>query len=250
MYLLYDNLRFRYEPFPIGIAKPVLDEAVYREMVDNYPAVELFKYIPKIGKKYSLSERYNPEKYREFITSIAVWRDFHRWLKSDEFIYGTLEALKQRHLDLGFTRPNLSVRSAWKQTKDLVRGRFSRVATGLTSRFEFSMLPADGGSVMPHTDAPGKIVTLIISMIREGEWDPSFGGGTELNRPRVESLMFNRMNRQASFDSMEVVDAMPFTPNQAIVFIKTFNSWHSVRPMQAVGSKAMRKTLTINIETR
>lgn len=32
----------------------MLDEAVYREMVDNYPPVELFKYILKIGKKYSV----------------------------------------------------------------------------------------------------------------------------------------------------------------------------------------------------
>jgi hypothetical protein len=165
-------------------------------MVDSYPPVELFKYIPKIGKKYSLSERYHGRKYREFIQSSPVWRDFHRWLKSDEFIYGVLDALKQRHLDLGFKRPHSPAKRAWKRTKDLVRGRFSRAAAGLSARFEFSMLPANGGSVTPHTDAPGKIVTLIISMIDDGEWDPAFGGGTDLNRPKSESLIFNPMNRQ------------------------------------------------------
>ncbi len=49
---------------------------------------------------------------------------------------------------------------------------------------------------------------------------------------------------------MNVLDTFEFTPNQAVVFVKTFNSWHSVRPMQGNGSTAMRKTLTINIETR
>jgi hypothetical protein len=49
---------------------------------------------------------------------------------------------------------------------------------------------------------------------------------------------------------MQVLDTYPFTPNQAVVFVKTFNSWHSVRPMQGIGSPAMRKTLTINIEPR
>jgi hypothetical protein len=49
---------------------------------------------------------------------------------------------------------------------------------------------------------------------------------------------------------MEVLDTFPFTPNQAVVFIKTFNSWHSVRPMVGADSTAMRKTLTINIEAR
>jgi hypothetical protein len=30
--------------------------------------------------------------------------------------------------------------------------------------------------------------------------------------------------------------------------VKTFNSWHSVRPMTGIGSDALRRTLTINIE--
>ncbi|MGF1640385.1 MAG: hypothetical protein ACFCUO_05500 [Rhodospirillales bacterium] len=250
MYFSYDHLKFRYEPFPIGYARPILDDACYREMVGAYPPVELFKYIPKIGKKYSLSERYHGRRYREFVASSPVWREFRGWLKSDDFIYGVLDALRQRHLDLGFKRPQSAARRLWKRTKDLARGRFGRATAGLSSRFEFSMLPADGGSVTPHTDAPGKIVTLIISMIAEGEWDPAFGGGTDLNRPKSETLIFNPMNRQAAFEEMEVLDTFPFTPNQAVVFVKTFNSWHSVRPMQGAGANAMRKTLTINIEAR
>jgi hypothetical protein len=47
---------------------------------------------------------------------------------------------------------------------------------------------------------------------------------------------------------MEVLDTFEFTPNQVVVFVKTFNSWHSVRPMTGAGSPLMRKTLTINIE--
>jgi UDP-glucose 4-epimerase len=53
---------------------------------------------------------------------------------------------------------------------------------------------------------------------------------------------------EAGFEDMDVVDSFAFTPNQAVVFVKTFNSWHSVRPMTGNGSAAMRKTLTINIE--
>ncbi len=47
---------------------------------------------------------------------------------------------------------------------------------------------------------------------------------------------------------MELVDSFAFTPNQAVVFVKTFNSWHSVRPMTGRGSSALRRTLTITIE--
>jgi hypothetical protein len=56
------------------------------------------------------------------------------------------------------------------------------------------------------------------------------------------------MNAKAEFGEMEVIDTFDFTPNQAVIFVKTFNSWHSVRPMQGNGSGAMRRTLTINIE--
>jgi hypothetical protein len=45
-----------------------------------------------------------------------------------------------------------------------------------------------------------------------------------------------------------VLDTFEFTPNQVVLFVKTFNSWHSVRPMTANGSSLMRKTLTSNIE--
>jgi hypothetical protein len=34
----YDDLEFRYEPFPIGVAKPALAEDLYRELVDSYPS--------------------------------------------------------------------------------------------------------------------------------------------------------------------------------------------------------------------
>lgn len=89
---------------------------------------------------------------------------------------------------------------------------------------------------------------MIVPILREGEWDPSFGGGTEVNRPKVERHRFNRVNRLAGFEHMAVLDTYEFTPNQGVVFVKTLNSWHWVRPMTGRGSNALRKTLTINIE--
>ena len=49
---------------------------------------------------------------------------------------------------------------------------------------------------------------------------------------------------------VEPVASFPFVPNQCIIFVKTFNSLHCVRPMQAEDSSAMRRTLTINIEKK
>ena len=248
MYFTYDNLRLRYEPFPIGLVKPVLDSGLYKELVAAYPPVELFKYIPKIGKKYSLSERYHRKQYQQFIRGNPAWRDFHSWLKSPEFIEGVLEALRNHHVDVGYKTRASFKRQVMRSLKRLSRFRLPLPEPQLSARFEFSMLPADGGSVIPHTDAPGKIITLVVSMIRDDEWDPVFGGGTDINRPKDTAFCYNQLNRRADFQDVEVLDTFDFTPNQAVIFVKTFNSWHSVRPMLGQGSGAMRKTLTINIE--
>ena len=89
---------------------------------------------------------------------------------------------------------------------------------------------------------------MVVSILREGEWDPAFGGGTDVNQPKDSRYGFNYVNRLADFADMEVLDTYEFTPNQAVVFVKTFNSWHSVRPMTGNDSSALRRTLTLTIE--
>ncbi len=249
MHFRYENLTLRYDPFPIGLVKPLLDETTYRELVATYPPVELFKYVPKIGKKYSLSERYNSKQYAEFIRSTPAWRSFHDWVKSEDFVRQLFSTLRARNIDLGYGETHSGGKRLRRALKSLARLKLPAAEPRLKTRFEFSMLPADGGSVIPHTDAPGKIVTLVVSMIGEEEWDPAFGGGTDINRPKDPTLTYNQLNRQLDFDQVEVIDSFDFTPNQAVVFIKTFNSWHSVRPMTGAGTGALRKTLTINVES-
>jgi hypothetical protein len=50
-----------------------------------------------------------------------------------------------------------------------------------------------------------------------------------------------------TFEDAEPLHTFDFRPNQCVIFIKTFNSLHCVRPMAGAGSQ-MRRTLTINIE--
>jgi hypothetical protein len=244
----FSNLRMRYEPFPIGLAKPLIEESLYRDLVRTYPDPGMFAYFPKVGHKYALSEKNNRDKYLEFIRTNPRWHELYEWVKTDAFIVAVMDALRVRHVDLGYHgRTPLSKRVA-KAARNLRRGAVRWEAGGLSARFEFSMLPADGGCVIPHTDTPGKIVTLVISMAGEDEWNPAFGGGTDVNRHRDPALSFNHLNERAEFSDMEILETFEFSPNQAVVFVKTFNSWHSVRPMTGAGSGRMRRTLTINIE--
>ena len=101
----------------------------------------------------------------------------------------------------------------------------------------------------PHTDTPKKIITLVVSMVRNGEWDPTYGGGTEVVFPKDPTRSYNFAGDfNPKFDEVETLSTYDFNPNQAVVFVKTFNSWHAVRPMTVADETIFRRTLTINIE--
>src|SRR5258706_10585653 len=124
MYFSYDHLQFRYEPYPIGLAKPLMEPSLYREFIDQYPPLELFDFLPRLGKKYSLSEKNKPANYHAYIRGNPVWREFHRWIKSEAFVAETLKALKARDLDLDY-RGRVTVKKRLRQAgRNLREGRF------------------------------------------------------------------------------------------------------------------------------
>lgn len=252
MYFTLDNLAFDYQPYPIGLARPVMDPEVYRDFVAAFPPMDHFVGYEDMGTpgvKFTLSEKENPETYDRFVKGHPLWRDFHRWVKSDDFIFFVLARLRDHHIDLGYDKYRQRQSYLRRTLRELKRGRLNFSTPGLTTRFEFSALPADGGFLPPHTDAPSKIATLVFSMADEDEgWDPAWGGALEVNRPRHNDRAFNYHNALADFAEMETVKAFDYQPNQCVVFVKTYNSWHSIQPMQGRGTSALRKTLTIVIE--
>jgi hypothetical protein len=247
--LQFGDAEFRREPYPIGLIKSPMADDLYRDLVDNYPPSELFAHLPKVGHKYVLSEKFNADNYHRFVQQTPVWKRLRDYIKSDAFIRAVDTMLRDNFIDLGLSRRSYSgvkiLRHAWR---DVRRGRLPRIPPGLRARFEFSMLPADGGYILPHTDTPKKLITLIVSTFADGEWDPAFGGGTEVNRAKDPRHAYNWLNENVPFEEVETLQTYEFRPNQCIVFVKTFNSLHCVRPMTGRGSPAMRKTLTINIE--
>lgn len=250
-------LQMRYQPFPLGVMRPALPPQLYEQCVAAFPDASLFQRVDDLGVKYSLSEKYASRNYAQVVRNTPVWQQLHRWIKSDAFILAALAALRARGVDLDYEGVRAPLwRKLKRMGKDIARRRPIEHFPQLTARFEFSMLPADGGCIRPHTDNPQKIITLVVSMCREGEWSGNYGGATDILRPRDESLLYDqRNNRDLDFAAMETLHSYDYLPNQILMFVKTFNSWHAVAPMtgpaaaNAAGA-LMRKTLTINIEAR
>lgn len=238
--------QFEYEPYPIGIIRDIFEPSLYDRLVATFPAVETFRFMQTHGDKWSLSELNNPDRYYQFLQHNREWKQLYDEVKSRGFIAHVLSVLGQAKIDLGLAPASspTGLRKLRNTALDLL-GRRDRE---LKARFEFSMMSAAGGHILPHTDSPQKHITLVVSMVRPGEWDQSWGGGTDRMRPLDPSENFNLLNRYLRFDQVETLGTMAYEPNQCVIFIKTFNSLHAVKPMS--GPKdVMRRTLTINIES-
>jgi hypothetical protein len=236
---------FLYEPYPICYAGDVFSASDYALLTATYPDVSAFAHMPKLGDKYSLSERNNPAQYKAFIASQPLWAKLHAHFKSKSFIEETLEFLGRHNIDLGLGEYRFTNVAGAKRS-----GVVSRL-TGrpeLSARFEFSMMGGQGGHILPHTDDHRKLITLVFSMNKMGEWDDSWGGGTQVCWPKDRTKIYNHTNKYLEFGEVDVLKSFDFKPNQCILFIKTYNSWHQVAPIQAPVGSPLRKTLTVNIE--
>lgn len=246
--LKFHNIAFDYDPYPIGLARGAFPPEVYRELVDTLPDDKVFLTKEYLGTKLSLSQLNNRSGYHAHLRQHAVWKRFYDYIKSERFIGETLAMLKAHNIDLGLADLGWRDRVA-RRYKAYKRGAPQPHFPKLRARFEFSSMPVTGGSIRPHTDAVSKAVTLVIPMLREGEWKAEYGGGTSVVWPKDRSRSFNLVNGYLDFDEVDCVKTYPFEANQCLVFVKTYNSWHAVWPMTGNDSSVLRRTLTINIET-
>jgi hypothetical protein len=243
----YDNIKMDYEPYPVGVIADVFEPNLYRSLLRNYPPLDLFRYMPKLGNKYSLSSSNNPKNYYRYLSEHPDWAKVHDYIVSREFIEKTFEMLRSNFVDLG-------IKKYWfvgkrQSSRSSALSRLLRVPE-LSARFEFSMMNGEGGHIRPHTDMPRKLITFVFSMVDPEEWNPEWGGGTAVVWPKNRKLIFNHTNKYLDFAEVETVKEFAFKPNQALIFIKTFNSWHAVSPMRAPTNTALRKSITVNIESR
>jgi hypothetical protein len=221
----WDNVSVRHEPFTVFYIRNLLQPRFYRDLAKTFPLLSHFRYRDTLGNKYLLTES-EGEPYYDFVRAYPPWQKFYTEIKSANFREQVLSFLRAR-VSEGIQESNL--------------------ADSFTSRFEFSVLPANGGSQRPHTDSPRKVVTLVLSLMKEGEWSPDWGGGTSICRPKDETLYSNYSNQYLDFDDVEVIDTFPFVPNACVMFVKTSVSWHCVTPINVPDKAPIRKTVAISL---
>jgi len=254
------NFDYDYRPFPIGVARPILDAGLYEQLADTFPDPSEFPAFRKDERgritKFSLSARTHRRWLTRFLKENPPWMSLYSYLYSVRFLNDLLGHLEERGLRVTRKRPGgatywISMMAPWLARSGLPgleRLAFSapRRFGSLGTKLEFSALPGNAGGFVPHTDSPGKIITLVLAFPRIGEWQMEYGGGTSIVEPLDDRHYYNYYNRSLRFDEVRVRRVVAYQPNQAMLFIKTFNSWHAVMPTSGA-DHLWRKTVTVNV---
>ena len=109
------------------------------------------------------------------------------------------------------------------------RGGNRACPDSFTAASEFAMLPAHGGYLKPHTDAPNILVVLVIPIIRHGVWDHAWGGGLEICRSKDANQNFNWANRFIGSDEGRTRSNIPVSSKSVHVFRECHAQHHHAR---------------------
>lgn len=243
--LKFDKLDLRFSPFPYSIIDDILDVKVYDEMNSSFPRLDDMKHRPELGEKWSVTCRRGDKKaMRKILRQSEVWYSFDAYVRSPAFRSDLEQKLARAGLEI-YTYPSSFQRVLWRV------GR----ALGIKKRFrinwEFSVMPGNGGHILPHTDSPEKIITIVIYFPDNTEgspWNSKWGGHTEILVPNAAQSpgAYNLVNRQGTRGDFAVVECVEYRARSGMLFIKTHNSWHSVSPCTAP-TGVFRRTVTLNI---
>jgi Rps23 Pro-64 3,4-dihydroxylase Tpa1-like proline 4-hydroxylase len=227
-----------YDPFCHFQIENYLPTSMYQSLLESFPEPRWFP--DKVeGDKNRLHSLYSSHILRQFCRQYPAWQEFMDFLNSRLFLrdlYGLVwhGLVKSR----GF----LNSRRWCDATTDNLL--LAVIKQPVKIQFEFSRLEK-GSFVPPHTDAPDKLVSLLL-YFPDPEWRENYGGNTDFFRPKKSELEYNWDNRRVPVEEVVPFFSSPFTPNRLVGFLKSRNSYHGVKPITCPEDMA-RNSLNINV---
>lgn len=252
------DFKFEYDPYPYGIARNIFDNQTYKDLVKNFPHVSKLKmskdkYRYKVENKFnkfSLSSKNDSELFFDLIKKNEIYVRLVNYLLSYDFKINLLNILLNNNINFGITPKKNSWRKLLRNfLLNFIPYNFLKPAQDIDIAIEFSAIPINGGYLKPHTDGPHKLASIVIPIVDE-YWQDFFNGGTNLLKPKDNRKIYNLLNNTYEFEECDIIKMIQFNSNQLLIFLKTYNSFHSVGPLKGKELGIYRKSITLTIEKK
>ena len=250
-----EKSNFFVDPYTHCVFDNIFSENDYDDLVKNFPDIgEMVKMEdPKNNNKfnkYQLSSRNHKIRFNNFLKKNIICKKISDYLLSDFFLEYLIKILKKNNIEFGIPiRKKSKKRIVFDLLKKITPGYFIKPKEILNVVLEFSAIPINGGFLKPHSDGPSKLASIVIP-IRDQKWNDEYKGGTNLLKPNDEKKTFNVVNNTLEFEETSILKTIEFNKNQMLVFPKSYNSLHSVGPLNGNDKNYFRRSLTLNIEKK
>lgn len=219
-----------------------LPGALYDSLAASFPG-NASDYTPNEEGKRGLRSSEDPAAFEGFCAAQPAWRDLVTFLASDAFVLDVRQVLGSA---LAASR-GVAGRKRWRNDSGRsVSNNPLRYAffEPVRATFQLSQLPP-GAAAVPHTDAPRKLVSLLL-YFADADWQPAWGGATEFFAPG-RGLGATAPTERVPFERLDAAAAVPFVPNRLVGFVRSPASWHGVRPLRCPPGRT-RNALLINLK--
>lgn len=237
------NVEVTEQPFCFFYVDDYLPPELYRSLLASFP--EQGNYSHNVEGKLGFRSSEHTDAVERFCARHEDWKRLVDFFGSDAF----LDDVRSTFARALVRARGWSGRKRWANfTGRAVSHNPLRylLQEPVRTTFQFSLLPRDA-VVLPHPDAPRKLVSLVL-YFRDPDWSDAWGGGTQFLAPldRARARRWSPTQR-VPFEEFKLIDTTDFRANRLIGFVRSDDSYHGVQP-PACPPGAARKALLVNIK--
>ena len=231
------------DPFCFFHVDDYLPADLYQRLLESYPDESNYRFNTEGKMGFRSSE--DPEAISRYCDAHPEWRQLVDFFGSDPFL---------ADLRATFAGPLVQTRgwAGHRRWLDCTNRPTPEnplrylLQEPVRTTFQFSMLPRDA-AVVPHSDAPRKLVSLLL-YFRDRDWQDAWGGGTEFYVPLdPERARGWGPTDRVPFEEFKTIGSTPFVGNRLAGFVRSACSYHGVPPLGCPPGRT-RKALLINVK--
>ena len=232
-----------WDPFCFFYVDDYLPSDLYRSLLASFPEDEDYSYDR--GGKLGFRSSVDADAVERFCATHPDWQALVDFFSSDAFAEDTRRTFERALI----AARGLAGRRRWihctrrEPPRNWLRYHLQEP---MRTTFQFSLLPRDA-NVVPHADAPRKLVSLLL-YFSDPDWEEAWGGETEFYVP-LDAARAQRWSptQRIPFEEFKPIGTTGFTGNRLAGFVRSANSYHGVPALRCPAGRT-RKALLVNLK--